>query len=79
MSPRGVAGPEAQANLLKRALAHAVERREQARWQLNQAEQTIRETLPKAREAGVSAIELGKVLGISRQRVHQLLDGHRDF
>ncbi len=57
----------------KQTLRRAAARRDEAQRAHERAQRTIRETLPKARAAGVSAVELGEILGVSRQLVHRML------
>lgn len=38
-------------------------------------EKTVKERVKELREKGLSFTEIGKILGISRQRAHQLYHG----
>ncbi len=69
---------ERDASRYKQTLRRAVAQRDEAQRAYERAQRTIYETLPKAKAAGLSGVELGAILGVSRQRIHAMLAASRD-
>ena len=61
------------AELYRQALEQAGRTRAEAERMHERALETARELAPKAKEAGISVAEIGRLLGVTRRRVYDLL------
>lgn len=59
----------------KKALAEATRKREQAETLAKQSQDAVRAAARSLTSTGLSLADVGKLLGVSRQRAHQLVGG----
>ncbi len=59
----------------KKALVHRIKKKAQAEMKYDIANEHLVATLRYLHKEGASYSELGSILGVSRQRIHQLVKG----